>query len=272
MKIKKRPLGYYVNKLKRRQPFAFARYGDGEWLTILGYTGRRNSNGCTFTEELCRDLRQVLKNAYPYDHGVLKVALTKKRFYDWHDRSKVHEFDARKRIDRWLRDNDIQIGWVNGDVLLEQALKGNLFPLIEQIREYRVLYVGNERLREINMRGAGFFPYVAYVQPPPQNAHEVKEGLLREVWSQIEQHKIEFIGWSSGLASKVFIDETYARFPEITQIDFGSSFDGYFAPLAHVKPTGSRSYIRKGNYDWAALRQVNTGEREKEEGEMFKNG
>lgn len=270
MKVKKLPLGHFVDLLRNREPFALARYGDGEWLTILGFVGRRNSNGCTFTPALRDDLRRVLRNANPYYHGVLKVALTKKRFYAWHDHSIVHEFDARERIGKWLESNHVDIEWINGDVLLDQALKGNLFPLIEQIRERRVLYVGNGRLRGLNMKHAGFFSYVAYVQPPPQNAHAAKNKILRKVWRLVERRRIDFIGWSSGLASKVFIDETYQRFPDVTQMDMGSIFDGYFKPLPHVNPGGSRSYIRKGRYDWQALREVNTGQREREEGEVFR--
>lgn len=255
MEVKPLPLNWFVEQLKNSQPFTFARYGDGEWLTILGFYGMHNSNGCTFTKELSDDMREVLKRHNPYHHAILKIAR----------RERPVPFNGQLTpyggpiIDQWLEDNDIKIDWYNGDVLLEESLKGNLFPLIEQIRTKRVLYVGNKRLRGLNKRGVGFFPYHAYIEPPPRNAHLAKDEILKAIFKTVRKNKIDFIGWSSGLAAKVFIDEVYMKFPEVTNIDFGSMFDGYFRPMENVQPTGSRSYIRKGGYNWRELLEKNTG-------------
>ena len=78
MEVKKLPLDHYVDLMKNNEPFAFARYGDGEWLTILGYIGWRNSNGCTFTQALSDDLKKVLINQHPYCHAILNIARRKK--------------------------------------------------------------------------------------------------------------------------------------------------------------------------------------------------
>jgi len=127
MKIIKHPLSHYVTLLRRREPFALARYGDGEWLTLLGFTGRRNSNGCTFTPALRADLLRVLEDPQPYDHGLLKVALHKKKFE--HEGVMV-EYDGRKRIDAFLKERGLTFPWVDGDVLLAEMLEGRLFPLV----------------------------------------------------------------------------------------------------------------------------------------------
>jgi len=109
------------------------------------------------------------------------------------------------------------------------------------------------------MRSHGFFPYAAYIEPPPKDTHEVIDDILYDIYRAIRRNKIDFVGWSSGLAAKVMIDEVYMRFPEITQIDFGSMFDGYFRPMENVHHTGSRSYIRKGKHNWDVLLEANTG-------------
>lgn len=257
MQVKTLPLTWFVDQLKNNLPFTFARYGDGEWLTILGFYGIHNSNGCTFTRELSEDMRRVLRRENPYYHAILKIARRERPVVY---KEKLTPYGGPV-IDRWLQENDITMPWYDGDVLLEESLQGRLFPLIEQIREKRVLYVGNKRLRGLRMKGgAGFFPYYAYVQPPPQNAHENKDEILNKVLKEIRRNRIDFIGWSSGLAGKVFIDEIFMMHPEITQIDFGSMFDGYFRPMSHVSPFGSRSYIRKGGYDWPGLLRLNTGQ------------
>lgn len=249
-------LSWFVNQLKNNKPFTFARYGDGEWLTILGFYGMHNSNGCTFTEELSRDMRNGLLQQHPYHHAILKIAMREKEFSY---RGKMHT-SGGIAIEAWLKENNITLPWYNGDVLLEESLKGKLFPLVEQVREKNVLYVGNRRLRDLNMRGVGFFPYTAYIQIPPRDTHKEIDSLLYEIYRTIRKYKIDFIGWSAGLAGKVMIDEVYTRFPEVTQIDFGSLFDAYFRPMENVNPLGSRSYIRKGNHNWKALLAANTGQ------------
>lgn len=255
MEVKQLPLDWFVDNLKNNIPFTFSRWGDGEWLTTLGFYGMHNSNGCTFTKELSDDFRTVLKRQNPYYHAILKIA-RRERKVPYQGGWVPYGGPV---IDKWLSENNITIEWYDGDVLLEESLKGRLFPLVEQVREKRVLYVGNQRLRGLNMRGVGFFPYTAYIQPPQQNAHKVKDQLLADIFSTIEKNKIDFIGWSSGLAGKVFIDEVWMKYPEITQIDFGSMFDGYFEPMPNVNKAGSRSYIRKGQYDWTELSRKNTG-------------
>lgn len=255
MNIKPLSLSWFVTQLKNKTPFTFARYGDGEWLTILGFYGLCNSNGCTFTKALSDDIRDALRRESDYHHAILKIAM-RERPVRWNESPYPYGGSV---IEKWLNDNDINLEWYNGDVLLEKSLEGKLFPLIEQVRERRVLYVGNKRLRGINMRGIGLFPYVAYAEPPPRNAHQVIDDLLDQIYNAIEQYDIDLIGWSSGLAAKVMIDNVFAHYPEVTQIDFGSMFDGYFEPMPHVSPLGSRSYIRKGGHDWQALLRVNTG-------------
>lgn len=258
MQITNLPLSHYVQLLKDNQPFTFARYGDGEWLTILGFYGLHNSNGCTFTKELSDDLRAVLARQNPYYHAILKVA-KKERDVSYNDKKVPYGLSS---IEKFLDDNAVTMDWYNGDVLLNANLAGKLWPLIEQIRERRVLYVGNERLRGLNYRGIGFFGYVTYLEVPPQNTHRVKGEIVRDVLHYIDRYHIDFIGWSAGLSSKVFIDEVWMMHPGVTQMDLGSIFDGYFEPLPHIKAmgrSGSRSYIRKGGYDWQKLLRQNTG-------------
>lgn len=254
MNIINNPTIHYTQLLINRQPFTFARYGDGEWLTILNFNRRRNSNGCTFTPQLSAALQQVLKYQSPYYHCILKIA-KKERIID----NRQYGLSA---ISGWLEQNYITMDWYNGDVFLDDSLNGKFFPFIQAMREYRILYVGNERLRELNK--AGFFDYTDYYQVPPLNAYDHRENILKGIMRIIDKKNIDFIGWSSGLAAKYFIEIVYQKYPHITQVDFGSMFDGYFEPLPHIKAkpknnTGSRSYIRKGGYDWEMLKLQNTG-------------
>lgn len=248
MKVKRYSLSWYTEKLALSEPFTIARYGDGEWLTILGndsipgknFIGMQNSNGCTFTQELSDDLRAVLKRENQYQHAILGIAKRKKG----------------DDIEAFLKRHKINIRWHDGDLFLNATLAGDFYPVVKELRTKRILYVGNEKLRGLNHTGLGFFEYEGYIQPPPQNAHRFKTQIVEQAKRLIRQKNIEVVGWSSGLASKVFIDEVFMEFPHITQIDFGSQWDGFFEPLDHIQAmgrSGSRSYIRKGGHDWEAL-------------------
>lgn len=245
MKLTPIPLDFFTDNLRESRPFSFARYGDGEWLTILGEYGRKNSNGCTFTPALADDLRLALARNQGYMYSTLTVA----------------HHNLGRRIDGYCQKNKIGIKWYKGDVLLNKLLKGLLWPVVEQMRQKRVLYVGPYHCRQLNEH---FFNYIHYIQPPPQNAHQVKDKLITSILRAVQAHKIEVIGYSSGLAAKVFIDEVYRLTSgEVTQIDFGSMWDGFFK-------IPSRSYIRKGKVKWQTLLEVNTGQRERRDGETFR--
>lgn len=245
-------LSHYADLVTRRVPFSFVRYGDGEWLAILGACGHSNSNGCVFTHQVSVALQETIKRQSPYYHATTRIKANKVN-------GKKYGMDA---IKEWLSDNNITMPWYWSRVFLLGSLRGELFPFIQSLRERRILYVGNERLRGLNK--AGFFDYVDYKEPPPVNAFEAKDEILHYVYNSIEKHAVDFIGWSSGIATKYFIEQVYQRYPEVTQVDFGSAFDGYFEPLPHIKAkpknnTGSRSFIRNGEYDFAELLLKNTG-------------
>lgn len=230
--LNKRNLTYYVNKLHDRESFGLARYGDGEWLTILGYYDRKNSNGCTFTRELSEDLRRVIRKEYEYDYSILRIAFRK----------------LRSEIRSWLAEEKIGIEWFQGDFLLRDNLCGKLYPLIEQLRKRKILYVGPEYCRNLHDE---FFEIHAFIQPPPKNAHITKEHVERKIFDVLDDNDIDFIGFSSGLAGKVFIGDVWEYSNgEIPIMDFGSMWDGYF----NIQ---SRSYIRNGNIDFPRIKDLN---------------
>ena len=241
-------VSWFVDNLAAGKPFTFARYGDGEWRTIIGgkYIGQGNSNGCTFTLKLSNALRQVLQNNKPYIHSILRIA------------TRQHQSEMEQFIIR----NDCQVQWYRGDKLLDQSLIGNIYPFVEQLRERRILMVGQPFLRKLVNKG--FFKPVTYIHPPPTNAIEYKNKILNRVREIIERYNIDTVLWSSGLHTKVFVDDLFDDYgKEITMIDCGSMWDGYMN-------VPSRSYIRRGQIKWNDLIAVNTGKRPKRKGETFR--
>jgi len=233
LRLARRNLDHYVTKLENKESFALARYGDGEWLTILGYYGRKNSNGCTFTEELSRDLIRIVRKEYSYDYAILRVAFRRLKY----------------EIETWVTDQNIQINWILGDFLLGASLDGKMYPLIEQLQKRKIFYIGPEHCK--NLHG-DFFYIEHFLGVPKINAHASKEVLESLMFDVVDSRDIDFIGISSGLAAKVFIGDLWEYTDgEIPIIDFGSLWDGYYNVM-------SRSYIRKGRIDFDRVRLMNT--------------
>jgi hypothetical protein len=231
--LKRHNLPYYVDLLDRNIPFGFARYGDGEWLTILGEIGRKNSNGCTFTKELSDALRNVLRNNFPYEHSILRIARRK----------------LSGRIGHFLEREKCKVEWTIGDTFLDVSLKGKLWPFIQQLRRPTIVYVGPPHLRDLDKK---FFKIAEYVQVRKRNASLQRKRSLSEIHAAVRKTKATLVGFSSGLHSKVFIDDIWNDFEgELTLIDFGSMWDGYFN-------VPSRSWIRKGEHDFKRRRDMNT--------------
>lgn len=204
------------------KPFSFSRWGDGEWLPVLGYYKTKNADGSDITPTLGYELRRVIYNDLNYYHGMLAITFAN---------------CDRKAVNRFLSGNTTTANWYRGDCLLDSMLAGELKPLIEKIREHKVLYVGPKHLRPLNN---DFFEYKHYIEIPNSNSYKQRKNVLKKIENVIDN--VDFIGYSAGMLSNMLIDDVFKKYPEITQIDFGSSFDGYFGVI-------KRSYAKQVNWD-----------------------
>lgn len=231
--LKRHNLKYYVDLLSSGSPFGFARYGDGEWLTILGEYKMKNSNGCSFTKELSDALREVLRNNNDYEHALLRIARRK----------------LGTRIGQFVNKKGYEVDWTMGDTFLDVSLKGKLWPLIAELRMQRIVYVGPKHLKSLDNT---FFRIQRYIQVPPKNAIKQRDRIVPATLQAIKEHDAAIVGFSSGLHSKVFIDDVWMETGgKVTLIDFGSMWDGYFNVM-------SRSWSRKGGHDFKKLQEANT--------------
>ena len=136
-----------------------------------------------------------------------------------------------------------------GEPFLESSLAGKLWPLIRQLRKRKIIYVGPKHLRALNKK---FFRLSDYVQVPPHNAIKQRERIISSLLNRIRNTGANVIGFSSGMHSKIFIDEIWmATDGQVTLIDFGSLWDCYF----NIK---SRSWMRKKTLNFKKLYWKNT--------------
>lgn len=208
-------INFFSQQLQQNKHYSFARYGDGEMAAILGHY-IKNADGVVIDASLQKQLAYVLLRQQPYYHGLLRIALT--------------HYGPEIRKDWGF------IAWYNGDMLLHQFLNGEGKPLLDQLQEKRILYVGAKHIKKLNL-----FPIVSYLETPESTAHKLDYS--GNVIDAVHKYNIDFVGYSAGMASNLWISRVYDELgTTITQMDFGSLWDGFCGIV-------SRSYIKNTDFD-----------------------
>lgn len=227
IEAKQPPLSYYVSRLESGAPFAFSRWGDGEFLAVLGYGGQ-NCDRHEYFPALGADLRRVLLNQHPYTFAIGPLATA---------------YLGRK-IERFLSEQKVAIEWHSTDIFVESLLAGQLQPLVDVLRGKRVHYVGPGHLFNRRRAGtvAGVFPWASASVIPDVNCYLSKARILDGIVDTVQRNPVDVIGFSAGMLSNVLIDELWPVVGQTTAlVDFGSLWDGAAGKI-------SRSYHRKVDY------------------------
>lgn len=185
------------------EPFAFSRWGDGEWSAVLGI-GTANCDGQAYAP-LRDDLRRVLLDRPSYLLGMQPLAMA--RF--------------GPEIRGWLTQHDLRMPWLNADVFHDLSKSGELPAFVEPLRHRPVILVGPKRLRALSL-----IPHVAFVEIPDANAYAAI-GDTRAHLSAIAARSAPgtVVALSAGMGANVLIHD-FAHLP-LTWIDFGSVWEPY---------------------------------------------
>lgn len=219
-------LDFFVSRLERRNPFAFVRYGDGEWNCIHHAPGENCDHSTYFPdlgEALAETLRKPHTGNYLYAMGP-KAAQSPL---------------IGKSVQRWLDENAPDIIWNDSEVFLRTSLAGALYPLVRILRLRRVVLVGGAHLQAL----AELDPLV-HVIVPDVNAwldkERIAKDILRASFSTNPLKRAEVILFCAGMTSKVLMWELYPLMHQerVTMLDMGSVFDMYCG-------VDSRKYARQ---------------------------
>jgi hypothetical protein len=113
-------------KLRNREPFSFARFGDGEFNAIYGKKGS-NCDGHEYFPDMGKRLREVLESKPNYIVGLQPLTLASERWPQ-------------------IQQDFPGIDWVDADSIHNASIDGKLELLFESLNGRDVLLVGPKHL------------------------------------------------------------------------------------------------------------------------------
>lgn len=194
------------------QAFVFARYGDGEWMSIWGESGCTSDNHDLMPDTLGGELRDSLHYFASISAGGEVYVGTVER---WHEREMV----------RFLFDEELTgLRWVTALLLLEGLGNFQTKLLLEAIGKYsgRKLLVGNATLAPV-ARAFG----MTHVHVPMENCYYEVD---------VIEARCRFDGpgllvFCAGMATECLIMRLHRRNPEAMYLDAGHIFDAMVGRL-----------------------------------------
>jgi hypothetical protein len=192
-------------KLRDKIPFAFSRWGDGEWINLTHtYTKERNKNidGNIFYKDLGDKLKEIVSTKQDYYMGHMRMSIA-----DVNGNSLEH-----------MRDEYPQ-NWVNSDILHGLSAKHELSYIYELLDSIHIVYIGNESLKSL--------PFIdEFIEIPTKNVWDDYKNTLNRIKQCIDNKHKTFL-FSAGMATNVFIDDLWKYNKKNTYMDVGSVFDPY---------------------------------------------
>jgi len=206
------PCAYYLEKLRKREPFSLSRWGEAEWNSVLRLRPEQavNCDGHRFFRTMGGQLARALKDLPAYYVAMQPLALRL----------------MGGRIEQWFAENSIDLPWHDADVFHEASKRGEIDKIFEALRETdNLIVVGPEHLRQLSR----YVPYREFVLIPDRNCFlcldEVQDRILRAC---VKVRKPAVISISAGMPANLMV---HNLFPKIGQqsflIDFGSLWDPY---------------------------------------------
>jgi hypothetical protein len=213
-------LRWFVDRIARREPFAITRWGDGEWLAVLGEGDREPNPEQDFLPEMCAAIRGVLLARPSYRLGMQPYAM------------REHGEVIRPFVERHGLGN---LDWIWSDVFQNANIRGRLTRLVTELKKTSLIMVGPAHLRPISEA----LDARLFVQAPPFNAYLELDRLLQETACGLETAKsFTFVSFSVGVTTNILVDSLHEQFPGHALCDVGSIWDVH----AGVK---SRRYMQK---------------------------
>jgi len=220
LRITDRGLDAYVRDLDRRTPFALSRWGDGEWMALLGMGGATR-DGQTLHADLRAALTTVLETRPPYELALGPFAI--RRF--------------GPQMEQWLAARALEFSWTSAVTFAYASRDGRLGPLTRALSGRCVVLIGPAYLSALTL-----FPVAAHIVVPASEAFDAAAQIEHEAhtWLLGLAHRQPVAAISAGPAAKVLVHRLWGRCPFATVIDFGSVWDPYAGRITRTYQKGLR--------------------------------
>lgn len=218
MKVLQPGLRYYVDKINKREPFSWVRYGDGEWSSIFRDRARTGSGSQSLTDiGLSRAMRKSIAKSWKADNYF----------------PAMRESSLKPKVKQWLLNNQpAHIWWHDCTIFYKSSRKGQLYPFIKALREtdYPIVLVGPPRLQKLNI-----FPVAQFIAIPGRDAWKDHPHILRKC-KNVKGKALFLI--TAGPTAKPLVWELYPHCGKKSFVlDMGSLWDVYVGKA-------SRRYMR----------------------------
>jgi len=231
MQVETKSLDWYLQKIKNKEPFSLGHYGDGEIQCILNHFGDNftgNCEGTNYTKELTKAMVDSMyfkpDNFYFAISGMLQTYTPMKHY--------------AKGIDKHFPNKQ----FYEKGIWNEAMHKGELYPLIKELRNQDVYIVGNKMLRNLT-----FLNYKGFYEVSYPNCF----GELEEITKQILKDNKEGVYiFACGIPATLFVQKLHGKIPNSWFIDMGSIWDGFIG-IGGQRPTRREFYLHPETWkDW----------------------
>ena len=179
------------NKMLNEVPFAFSRWGDGEWL-CLEKINDADCDGNIYYKDLSEKLKEIASTTQPYYMG--------------------HQHGTNNKI--YLQN------WVNSDIWHDLSTERGMKEVFDILAEVHVVLVGNESLSAL--------PFIdEFIEIGYKNVWNQYYEVLDKIKSKIEPNKHKVFLLATGRATNVFIDDLWSYNNKNTYMGASSAFDPY---------------------------------------------
>ena len=208
-------IGYYAHRIRHNVPFAFVRYGEGEWKPLVPDIPLRRKSQYWYKAVERAKLQRTLIECHQDEN--YKVAL-------WHQRHIAREMNCQAEMETWIRENvPLWVKWYDGRIWRTTVERDQLYPLIRAMREQElpILLVGPRRIAPIKKVG---FPVARHIVTHISQIWWEKEEIEKKI---LRFGKPALISFSAGCATKVLIHNLWPVIGHHSYlIDFGAMWDG----------------------------------------------
>ena len=191
----------FNNKMLNKVPFAFSRWGDGEWA-CLKTINDADCDGNIYYKDLSERLKKIATVTQPYYMG--------------HQHGEPTINNQSLAIDKKMYPHT----WVNSDIWHDLSIERGMKEIFDVLDKVHVVFVGNKSLSTL--------PFVdEFIEIGYKNVWLQYDEVLDKIKSKIEPNKHKVFLLATGRATNVFIDDLWSYDDKNTFFAASSAFDPY---------------------------------------------